>query len=502
MIRRTLAELTAAFVVPVAVTPNFWQGGKTANDDVVRARMFASKHGDKIRARHDGTWPVGTYPSQSEADLALMNDIAFASKDRVQAERMFRTTPSYRPATYANRQDLIDKLLDRAFDGKVFGSAASSEPYVFSPPTWPIEPISLQEFIFAKSAPKTIIKDLLYADAGTLIAAGATGKTTFAEWLAVHIVLGIDFAGRKIVSPGKVAIITGEDPRPILVARLRRIFTAMFPHGTMSRAEWQARLEAVLAGIIIIDVSTNVQRLTHIVGDVVRVDTAAVDALTTSLAPLGVSLLLIDPAVSFGVGEGRVNDAEQALIEAGRRIRSALECPVIYVHHTGKANAREKTKDQYSGRGGSAFADGSRMVFVMHKLTPAEWEKETGLTLEPRQVGLELTIAKLSYAGPQAPIYFIREGYKFRHVAPLEQSSVDGVFAFIAAEWAEDRKHSKSSVEKASKQLRMGRDKIRSVVDRLIEHGRLKPEKGEGNSQWLEPVSVADAARETGGDDA
>jgi hypothetical protein len=62
-------------------------------------------------------------------------------------------------------------------------------------------------------------------------------------------------------------------------------------------------------------------------------------------------LVTFDPIISFGIGESRVNDNEQGLIMAARRIRNGLNCAVRVIHHTGKANAREKTLDQYTSRG-------------------------------------------------------------------------------------------------------------------------------------------------------
>jgi RecA-family ATPase len=66
------------------------------------------------------------------------------------------------------------------------------------------------------------------------------------------------------------------------------------------------------------------------------VPSPAIDDLIEEARPLAPVLVIIDPAVSFGVGETRVNDAEQGLIEAARRIRAALGCCVRYVHHTGR----------------------------------------------------------------------------------------------------------------------------------------------------------------------
>jgi hypothetical protein len=224
---------------------------------------------------------------------------------------------------------------------------------------WP-EPLTISEseWLLARASPRAIIADLIYADVGTEVAAGGTGKTTFNLWLAIHIALGIEFCGREIVTPGTVVILTAEDNREILVARLRAIAMAMFPHGATEPDLQKAYFAAIRERIIIIDVSSAVIRLTSVDRDVVRVAVGAVDALISQVAPLKPSLILIDPAVSFGVGESRVNDAEHGLIEAARRLRSALKCAVVYVHHTGKANASTQGEEGVplqTGRGLSWF---------------------------------------------------------------------------------------------------------------------------------------------------
>src|SRR5206468_5838994 len=101
-------------------------------------------------------------------------------------------------------------------------------------------------------------------------------------------------------------------------------------------------------------------------------------------------------AISFGVGEARVNDAEQGLIEVARRIRRELGCCVRYVHHSGKANAHEKMLDQYAGRGGSTMADGACMVAVLQPLSGEEWAKLAGVPLLDGETGMVLARPKLS----------------------------------------------------------------------------------------------------------
>lgn len=137
------------------------------------------------------------------------------------------------------------------------------------------------------------------------------------------------------------------------------------------------------------------------------------DRFIVTASELHPSLIIIDPMVSFGVGESRINDSEQGLIDAARRIKNELRCGVLYVHHTGKANAREASLDQYSGRGGSALADGARMVHVLQRLDPEAWTEATGDTLEGEDSGFVLARPKMTWCPPQPNIYLKRHGYGF-----------------------------------------------------------------------------------------
>jgi RecA-family ATPase len=188
--------------------------------------------------------------------------------------------------------------------------------------------------------------------------------------------------------------------------------------------------------------------------------------------------VVIDPAVSFGVGESRVNDAEQGLIEAARRLKRMIGCSVLYVHHSGKQNARDKAKDQYAGRGGSAFADGSRMVLVLQNVSPDEWRAATGRDLEEGETGLTLARPKISYCAPQDEILICRSGYQFerteriRTTEQMEQESADDrVFHFLTEQLGAGKYHTKSTLE--AHDLSLSRAKIREAVDRLLASGRL-----------------------------
>ena len=208
--------------------------------------------------------------------------------------------------------------------------------------------------------------------------------------------LGRPLYGLEVRTPGTVVIVTAEDRKDILMARLLRIMEAM----GLSEEE-QRR---VCAGMLIWDVSGSTCRLTELdrQGNVVL--TGLADSLVERFRDDPPVLMGLDPVISFGAGERLINDNEHSLILAGRRIVRGLRCCLRLIAHTGKENARSMVLDQYASRGGSALADGCRMVTVLQAWDNADGEKlapPIGFTLAADEQGMVLARAKLSYAPPQ-----------------------------------------------------------------------------------------------------
>jgi len=350
-------------------------------------------------------------------------------------------------------------------------------------------PISEEEWLEARSAPRCIVENYFYADVGVFIAPGGTGKTTLVLFEAIHIALGIDLFGHRVANEGIVVLLTAEDSREMLVARLRSIARQMdLRHAEMKR---------VRESVLISDVSGQGLKLTKVDRDVVQASTH-VDKLISTLQRVKPVVIFIDPAVSFGVGESRVNDAEQGLVEAGRKMRNALTCAVIYIHHTGKQNARDKSGDQYAGRGGSAFADGSRMVQVLHSLEARDWLSATGEELAVGEVGLRLTRPKLSYSPAQPALYIARNGYSFRKVEAAEskdglvRANADKVWKILNDEVIAGRFPSQRSIE--AMDCGLTQRAVRDAIAWLRSESRVseKPVASTGHGgkrSYLHPVS-------------
>lgn len=345
-------------------------------------------------------------------------------------------------------------------------------------------PILPDEWRSARPTPDCIVQDYMFADVAEMPAAGGTGKTTLQLFEFIHIILSIPLYGLQILKPGPVLLVTAEDSREMIVARLRLICEAM--HLT------DEQIARVMAGVLISDVSGDGLKLTEIYDGVV-IPSPVVDQIIERARPLSPVLVVFDPAVSFGVGESRINDAEQGLVEAARRIRRALNCAVRYIHHVGKQNARDEVVDQYAGRGGSAFPDGCRMVTVLQRMTADKWFAATGTDLADDETGLRLCRPKLSYAPPQPDIFIRRTGYKFQHIqaaangaAVLRDAAADQIHRLLTAELAEGRYHSKNSLEGCDHGLK--RVDLRRALDWLNACGRIEeranPNRTDNRGAW------------------
>jgi len=336
------------------------------------------------------------------------------------------------------------------------------------------------------------VSRLIYADVRLMIAPGGTGKTTLMLHEAICIALGLPLWGHDIGRPGTVVILTAEDSREMLTARLRSMAHAM------NLAPEQAAM--IMERVRLSDVSGLGFKLTVVEDDVV-LPSDKIDMLIAGLIPLKPSMVVIDPAVSFGVGESRVNDAEQGLIEAARRLRNGLNCCVQYIHHTGKANARERSVDQYAGRGGSAFADGSRMVCVMAPIGRDEWLLATGQLLLEGEHAIRLALPKLSYCAPQQDILIRRTGYLFEHVERAENgntavldANADMIYRLLISELKEERRHTRNTLEVVTS---LKRADLRSAIHWLVASGRVldkafKRPGSRGGSRYLHPVVPGD----------
>ena len=328
----------------------------------------------------------------------------------------------------------------------------------------------------ARLTPKCFVQDYLYADVGTIIAPGGTGKTTLLLHEAACLALGRNVWGNKCLEPGWTLLITGEDQYERLVARLREICKSMELNAAETRL--------VFDDVIIHDVSSiDGHALTKVMdGNIIQTDFADHIIKGCALREPPASIV-IDPMISFGASETMINDNEQKLVEAARIIVAALDCCVRYVHHSGKALDRVADGNQYAGRGGSAMPDGCRMVTILSAYDAKETKQKppSGCVQGP---GVSLTIlhrSKQSYSPPNLPKTWIRrEGHSYQHffeflVPPDQQARAyeEQIVRYVISQLEEGRYMTARTLRAVSDQIGMTQREVTAAVEGAESCGKL-----------------------------
>lgn len=85
-------------------------------DNAICDKAYRALNGEKFLALYQGNWQP-FYTSQSEADFALIDIVAFYTKNREQIIRIFRTS-ALGQREKAKRNDYVQSMLKRAFDNQ------------------------------------------------------------------------------------------------------------------------------------------------------------------------------------------------------------------------------------------------------------------------------------------------------------------------------------------------------------------------------------------------
>ena len=124
-------DLLNQLTTPVVTAPAAY-GAQTQDDEsIIKAAAFAS-NGDLFKALWSGEWEQNGYPSQSEADLAFINIVAFYTDNKEQVGRIYYSSPLFKntPAGKKKRKMRRDYLFHESY-GLVTRSFDQKTPPIY-----------------------------------------------------------------------------------------------------------------------------------------------------------------------------------------------------------------------------------------------------------------------------------------------------------------------------------------------------------------------------------
>lgn len=115
--QETLERLVQEIAGERKKTGSLEQGGpQFVEDDVIIQRGFSAQNGDKFRNLWEGNWQILGYPSQSEADFALINMLCYYTQNVPQIRRIFFQSALGQRDKLATRPELLNQIIAKGFD--------------------------------------------------------------------------------------------------------------------------------------------------------------------------------------------------------------------------------------------------------------------------------------------------------------------------------------------------------------------------------------------------
>ena len=213
-------------------------------------------------------------------------------------------------------------------------------------------------------------------------AQGGLGKSMFVTGLALSAVLGRSlFPSFRIEAPVPVVFLAGEDSVPIICRRIRSYVSAheLDPEAVTDALTSRLFLQAMQAHPMLEMSKSRTLEPTPFYA-----------RLLEQVKAKSAKLVIIDTSRKFGGIVNEIDNAQVgAFMEACAQLALQAKCGVIVLHHSSKIAADEKSAKQTDLRGGSAFGDEARAVWVMKRR---------------RDKRVELSNQKLSYHRTHEPV--------------------------------------------------------------------------------------------------
>lgn len=238
-----------------------------------------------------------------------------------------------------------------------------------------------------------------------LLAAGSAGKSSISLSLAMHLGLGLEFAGNKPLTKCKTIIYNGEDD---LHEQSRRLMAMAMAH-SLDYKEVSENVMLLSPEQVKLTLVNRAERS----GLPVTNDVIVNQLIEIASAP-DVGLIVVDPLVKLHTCNESDNVEMDVVMETLTKIARQANVSVLVLHHSSKATSRQEDRigNMDIGRGASAIVNASRIAFTL--MGPSHEDAEMyGFNEEDmgRWVRMDDAKMNLSLAGEKAT-WFRKEGVK------------------------------------------------------------------------------------------
>ena len=271
------------------------------------------------------------------------------------------------------------------------------DPPRVAPPAGPAVPawLDIADALEHEPAPLDfVLPGYVSGSVGSIVAAGATGKTMLALQIAVHVAGGADtleLAGVAGWQPthGRVLYLSGEDPADVIAGRIHAI------GGYMPDADARTRVAANL-------------RIAPLVGYGARIDQGEWRSWIERES-VDARLVIVDTLRRFH-GQDENDGGEMATLLAHlEHICRASGTSIVFLHHVSKASALNGAAgEQQASRGSSVLTDNVRWQSNLATMSEKE-AKAAGVPDDQRRRFVRLAWPKVNYGPPVQDLWYSRE---------------------------------------------------------------------------------------------
>jgi len=265
-----------------------------------------------------------------------------------------------------------------------------------------------------------------------LVAEGKAGKSTVTMQKQLAIAAGRQFLDFP-VTPGIAIYLSAEDPLDDVHRRAQRILRDFTPDEARRAMDRYRVIDAVGAGLQLIRIENGVAKIS---GDVDRLIAACLAAAEGQ----PIVDIVIDTLSRVNGGEENSNSVMAQAEAAGSRLAQATGAAVCFLHHTGKAAAREGITDHLAGRGASSFGDNCRSVLRLLPATPEMCRGLEGIDRDALARGdiLKLVHAAFNVDRRTDPVWLRRTGGLLERFEPTKKSAAEAAENTLTAfvRWA------------------------------------------------------------------